>query len=127
MAKKPPDPNKPFFIFDTYGDWLATKIGDYIYSSRGDYIGYVDDGEVYKRDGEWVGRLSKDGRILRKRTERRRDFHPNPPKNPGKPEKLPPRAPLPPMMAELDYSTIDVLDEDPDTFKRISDLRPDMD
>ncbi|NDJ76574.1 MAG: hypothetical protein GYB65_09980 [Chloroflexi bacterium] len=124
MAK---DPNKPYFIFDTYGDWQATKIGNHIYSSRGDYIGFVEGEDVYKRDGEWVGRLSKDGRILRKRTERRRDFHPNPPAKPEKPEKMPPRAPLPPMMAELNYSVIDVLDEDPDTFKRISDLRPDMD
>ena len=31
------------------------------------------------------------------------------------------------MMAELNYSVIDVLDEDPDIFKRISDLRPDLD
>jgi hypothetical protein len=30
-------------------------------------------------------------------------------------------------MAELNYSIIDVLEEDPEIFKRISDLRPDMD
>jgi hypothetical protein len=123
----PKDPNKPFFIFDTRGDWYATKIGEFIYGTRGDYIGFMEGEEVYKRDGEWLGRLSKDGRILRKRTVRRRDLHPNPPPTPPKPDKLPPRAPLPPMMAELDFSTVDVLDEDPDIFKRISDLKPDMD
>jgi hypothetical protein len=128
MTQKPPaDPNKPVFIFDTHGDWQATKIGDFIYSSRGEYIGYIENTDVYKGDGEWVGRLSKDGRILRKRTERRRELHPNPPPKPPKPEKMPGRAPLPPMMAELDYGTVDVLDEDPEVFKRISDLRPDMD
>ncbi len=127
MAKKPADPNRPVFIFDTRGDWYATRVGDFIFSPRGEYVAYVEDGEVYKRDGEWIGRLSKDGRILRKRTERRRELHPNPPPAPSKPENLPPRAPLPPMMAELTYGVIDVLDEDPDTFKRISDLRPDMD
>jgi hypothetical protein len=120
-------PERPTFIFDTYGDWHATKIGDALYSTRGEYIGYVEGQDVYKRDGEWVGRLSRDGRILRKRTERRRGFHPNPPPVPPKPARLPARAPLPPMMAELDYSTIDVLDEEPDIFRRISDLRPDMD
>jgi hypothetical protein len=129
MAPKPPaDPNKPVYIFDTHGDWQATKIGDYLYSSRGEYIGFIENGvDVFKSDGEWVGSLSKDGRILKKRSERRRELHPNPPAKPAKPEKMPGRAPLPPMMAELNYSTIDVLEEDPEIFKRISDLRPDMD
>ncbi len=122
-----PKADKPVFIFDTHGDWHATKIGDFIYASRGDYIAFTEGEDVYKRDGEWIGRLSKDGRILRKRTERRRELHPNPPRSAPKPERLPPRAPLPPMMAELNYSVIDVLDEDPDIFKRISDLRPDLD
>ena len=35
------DPTKPFFIFDTAGDWLATKIGSYIFDGRGDYIGFA--------------------------------------------------------------------------------------
>jgi hypothetical protein len=118
-------PEKPLFIFDTHGDWQATKVGTFIFSSRGEYVGYIEGQDVFKQDGEWIGRLSKDGRILRKRTERRRELHPNPPPKPPKPA-LPPRAPLPPMMAELDFSTIDVLDEDSDIFKRISDLRPDM-
>lgn len=132
MAKKPtkkrgPDPNKPFFIYDTRGDWCATKIANAIYDTRGEYVAFLEDGEVYKRDGEWIGRLSKDGRILRKRTELRRELHENPPPRPEKPERLPARAPLPPMTAELDYSIVDVLDEDPEIFKRISDQRPDMD
>jgi len=121
------DLNKPVFIYDTHGDWQATKIGDALYSTRGEYLGYLEGEEIYKRDGEWVGRLSKDGRILRKRTERRRPLHPSPPPVPPRPERLPPRAPLPPMMAELSYSIVDVLEEEPDIFKRVSDLRPDLD
>ena len=131
MAKKRgkvvSDPNKPFFIYDTRGEWHATKIGMYIFDTRGEYVAYLQGEEVYKRDGEWMGRLSKDGRILRKRTEIRRDLHPHPLSRPERPSNLPPRSPLPPMMAELDFSTVDVLDEDPDSFKRISDQRPDMD
>jgi hypothetical protein len=128
MSQRPAgSPHKPVFIYDTRGDWHATRIGDFIYSTRGEYVAYVENGEVYKSDGEWIGHLSRDGRILRKRSEHRRELHPNPPLKPPKPEKLPPRAPLPPMMAELDFSTMDVLDEDPEIFKRISDLRPDMD
>jgi len=48
------DPNKPVFIFDTYGDWQATKFGDFLFSTRGEYLAYLEDGEVYKRDGEWA-------------------------------------------------------------------------
>lgn len=122
-----PDPNKPYFIFDTRGEWHATKIGIFIYDTRGEYVAFLENEDVYKRDGEWMGRLSKDGRILRKRTELRRDLHPNPLSRPARPNNLPARSPLPPMMAELDFSTVDVLDEDPESFKRISDQRPDMD
>lgn len=127
-SKRPKaDPNKPVFIFDTRGEWHATRIGDAVFDTRGEYVAYIKPDGVYKRDGEWLGRLIKDGRIVRKRTEVRRELEPNPPERPGKPENLPARAPLPPMVAELDFSTIDVLDEDPDIFKRVSDLRPDMD
>jgi hypothetical protein len=123
----PKDPNKPVFIYDTHGDWQATKFGNYLFDTRGEYVGYLQGEDVYKRDGEWIGRLSKDGRILRKRTELRRELQSSPPKEPPRPERLPSRAPLPPMMAELSYSIVDVLEEEPDIFKKISDLRPDMD
>jgi hypothetical protein len=128
MSSKPanPSPDKPVFIFDTHGDWQATRMGQFIFSSRGEYVGYVEGEDVYKQDGEWLGRLSKDGRILRKRSERRTALHPHPPAKPPKPGNLPARAPLPPMMAELTYSIVDVLEEDPDILKRISDLRPDI-
>jgi hypothetical protein len=125
MPDKPAE--KPVFIFDTRGEWYATKLGTYIFSSRGEYVAFVEGEDVYRRDGEWLGRLSKDGRILRKRSERRNELHKNRPPEPAKPEKLPARAPLPPMMAELNYSMVDVLDEDPDIFKKMSELRPDMD
>ncbi|MBN1966246.1 MAG: hypothetical protein JW910_16480 [Anaerolineae bacterium] len=119
--------DKPFFVFDTYGDWQATKIGDYLYDSRGEYIGFCEGEEVYRQDGEWVGKISRDGRILRKRTAGRRQVHENPPARPPKPANLPARAPLAPMPAALTYDMIDVLDEDPDTFKRVSDLKKDLD
>lgn len=124
-AKAPGE--RPTFIYDTHGDWRATKFGDALYDLRGEYIGYLRGEDVFKRDGEWIGRLSKDGRILRKRTERRRELEPNPIPPPPRPERLPSRAPLPPMMAELYFSTIDVLEEYPDIFSRISDMRQDLD
>jgi hypothetical protein len=118
---------KPYFIFDTYGDWHATKLGNHIFDTRGEYIGFLEGEDVYTADGEWVGRLSRDNRIIRKRTEQRRPLHPSPPPRPPKPDDLPARAPLAPMPSELTFDLIDVLEEDPETFKRISDLRKDLD
>ena len=121
-------PDKPEFIYNTSGDWLATAIAQYIFDSRGEYVGFMESRAVYTRDGEWIGDLSKDGRILRKRAGKSKPLHPNPLAKPStKPANLPGRAPLPPQNAEIGYDTIDVLEEDPDVFKRLSDKRADMD
>ncbi len=121
------DPAKPFFIYNTAGDWLATKIGIYLFDTRGDYIGYVlnDTHDVYTTSGEWIGNLYPDGRIVRKRTAGRQPLMKQLPPKPGKPEKLPTRAPLQPIPADLGYDKIDVLEWDEDVFKRLSDLIPD--
>jgi hypothetical protein len=121
------DPEKPFFIFDTAGDWQATKLGDFLFDSRGDYIGFVrgERHDVYTTDGEWVGNIYPDGRIIRKRNYDRPPLLPNLPPKPMKPRNLPGRAPLPPMTGDLGFDKVDVLDWDPDVFKRLSDLRKD--
>ncbi|MBE2268553.1 MAG: hypothetical protein IAE80_10025 [Anaerolinea sp.] len=122
------DPNKPFFIFDTAGDWLATKLGDYIFDGRGDYIGFIrtEKYDVFTKSGEWIGNLYPDGRIIRKRSAQRPPLLPahELPKQPPK-TKIPARSPLPPISGDLGYDKIDVLEWDPDIFKRISDLTPD--
>ncbi len=121
-------PEKPEFVFDTHGDWLATRIERYIFDGRGEYIGFVEGRAVYTRDGEWIGELNKDGRILRKRAGAKRPLNPNRPPLPTlKKSDLPGRAPLPQQMGEISYDTIDVLEEDPEVFKRLSDRRPDLD
>lgn len=122
MARKKRDYN---FVWNTYGDWVATLKDGHLWDPSGLWIGWLEDGEVYKADGEWLGRMSKDFRIIRKRTDRRRDLVAVPPK-PEKPE-LPGRATLPPAFAELSYSEIDVLEEDETIFKKLSEFRKDMD
>jgi hypothetical protein len=121
------DPNKPWFIFDTAGDWLAVKLGSYIFDPRGDYIGFVigENYDVYTASGEWIGYLHSDGRIVRKRSAQRPPLLKSLPPKPPKPANLPGRAPLPPQNAELGFDKIDVLEWDPDIFKRLSDLTPD--
>ncbi len=114
------------FLWNSYGDWIGCLLEGHIWDPGGGWIGWVDaNRDVYKADGEWIGTLSKDGRILKKRTAKRRDLNTNIPRKPAKPD-LPGRAPLPPSFAELSYSEIDVVAEDPDIFKKLSDMRPDM-
>jgi len=120
-------PEKPIFLFNSSGDWGGTVIGGRIFGPRGDYLGFVEGTAVYTKDGEWVGDLAKDGRILRKRSARSRPLHANPPPKPPKPTGLPARAPLPPQTVDVGHDVIDILEEDPDIFKRVSDRRPDMD
>lgn len=120
---------KPIFVYNTGGDWQATVMGNHVFDSRGEYIGFMEGTEraIYTRDGEWIGDLSKDGRILRKRAGKKRPLHANPvPKPKTKPSNLPGRAPLPPQNAEIGYDTIDVLDEEPDVFKKVSERKSDM-
>jgi hypothetical protein len=121
------DPNKPFFIYNTAGEWLATKLGMYIYDTRGDYVAYVltEDHEVYTTSGEWIGNLYPDGRIVRKRTFTRKPLMKELPPKPEKP-KLPARAPLQPNPADLGFDKIDVLEWDEEILKRLSDLIPDQ-
>jgi hypothetical protein len=121
-----PKPQKPQIIWNTYGDWMATRIDTYIWDLTGTWVAWLDGDEVFTTDGEWVGTLSKDSRILRKRAAKRPPLRTDLPPTPEKPQ-LPARAPLPPAFSELTYSVIDVLEEDPDVFKRVSEHRPDMD
>jgi hypothetical protein len=117
---------KPTIIYNTSGDWMATRVGDHIWDTQGNWVAWLDGDAVYTVDGELIGSLSRDNRILRKRTIGRRERRDDIPARPERPE-LPARAPLPPMFSELGYEMVDVLDEDPEILRRTSDLRPDMD
>ena len=115
------DPTKPFFIYDTQGDWHATLISGCLWDARGDYLGFVrgDKHDVYTQYGEWIGYITQDGRIVRRRMEQNLPVLKIKRLKPARPSNLPPRAPLPPLTADLGYNLIDVLDWDPDVFKNI--------
>jgi hypothetical protein len=123
------DPAKPFFIYDSYGDWMATILNGTIFDSRGEYVGFIrgEQHDVYTASGEWIGNILHDGRIVRRRSAPRQPLLKDLPPRPAKPGNLPARAPLPGQTADLGYDRIDVLEEDPDVFKRLSDLTPDVD
>jgi len=101
----------------------------YIYNQVGEWTGWVTPNrEVYSVLGHYIGWLNDDPRILRKRSY---DFS-KPRITPPHPQsriRLPATTPLPPMMAELSFTTIDVLEFEPHRLSTIdsAELRDDMD
>jgi len=116
-------------IYTTRGDVGAYLVFPYLYNKTGEWIGWVTQTrEVYSVLGHYVGWLSDDPRILRKRAQGFSSPRVNPPPRPGR-IQVPVTVPLPSLMSELSYSTIDVLDEEPERLSTVDsdDLREDMD
>ena len=109
-------------IYTTSGDTGGFIIYPYVYNQIGEWIGWVTpDRQVYSVYGRYVGWINKDNRILR----RRADDHLKPDKTPppAPPRFLPPATvPLPPLMAELKYETVDVLEDMPELMPRLDDF-----
>jgi hypothetical protein len=116
-------------IYSTSGDLGAYLLYPYLYNAQGEWVGYVrPNREVYSVLGHYVGKLSNDPRILRKRSY---DFS-KPRLDPPPPQPritVPATVPLAPMMAELSYTMIDVLEDEPERLSTIDfdELREDMD
>lgn len=116
-------------IYTTRGDIGAYLVYPYLYNRAGEWIGWVTEKrDVYSVLGHYVGWLSDDPRILRKRAQ----SYSNPRiQAPTSPERIrvPVTVPLPSLMPELSYSIIDVLDEEPERLSTLDsdDLREDMD
>ena len=116
-------------IYTTSGDLGAYLCYPYLYNQIGEWIGYVTQNrDVYSVLGHYVGMLSNDPRILRKRSY---DFS-MPRQTPPPPQpriRVPATVPLAPMMPELSFSMIDVLEYEPERLSTIDfdELREDMD
>lgn len=116
-------------IYTTRGDIGAILVQPYIFNMSGEWIGWIDNERVvYSVHGHYVGRLTNDPRIIRKREwgyGRERIHTPEPP------ERIRPPAhfPLPPQLPEIPTFMIDVLEEYPELMPSIDfgDLRDDMD
>ncbi|MEK6222008.1 MAG: hypothetical protein N2D54_07140 [Chloroflexota bacterium] len=120
---------RPVPIYTTRGDFQAFMVYPMLFDLSGEWIGYIaPNRDVYSVYGEYVGWLSDDPRILRKRSY---DYGKPKIKPPPAPRKLnsPGSAPLAPLMPELSYDTIDVLQNEPDRLptQDMGDFRPDMD
>lgn len=116
-------------IYTTRGDPEAFLFYPYIVNRVGEWIGWVTPKrEVYSVLGYFVGHLTDEPRILRKRATD--TLHPRlePPPPPGK--LYPPATiPLAPLMRELTHAQIDVLMEESDRLHPldIGEFRQDLD
>jgi hypothetical protein len=116
-------------VYTTKGDAEAFLAYPHLFNRNGDWIGWVTPKrEVYSVLGHYVGTLTNEPRILRKRATNtlKPTLHP-----PLPPRKIYPPAtiPLAPMMAELTHSTIDVLLDEPERLHPLDsgELREDLD
>lgn len=116
-------------VYTSQGDLGAYLLYPYLYNPQGEWIGFVTPKrDVYSVLGNYVGTFTDDRRILRKRSydySKPRLTPPPPPKR----ITVPAMAPLAPLMAELSYTMIDVLLDEPERLSTIDhdELREDMD
>jgi hypothetical protein len=116
-------------IYTSRGDLGAFLLYPYLFNRTGEWIGWVtQDRQVFSVHGHYAGYLDNGPRVLRKASDGfdrpRRQPPPHPPK-----VQLPVTVPLAPMMAELTYGLVDVLEDAPELLPSLDsgELREDMD
>lgn len=116
-------------IYSSRGEADAFLVFPYLFNRSGEWIGWVTpQREVYSVMGYYVGVLTNDPRIVRRRAGNDNKPHLQPPPHPGK-VTTPAVVPLAPLMKELTLSLIDVLAEEPERLHTMDsgELREDMD
>lgn len=115
-------------VYTSQGDAEAFLQYPHLFNRLGEWIGWVTpQREVYSVMGYFVGTLTSDPRIVRKRSEEEKPRQPTP--RPPKRITTPAQVPLAPMMQELTHSLIDVLSEEPERLHTLDsgEMREDMD
>ena len=116
-------------IYSSRGEVEAFLVFPYLFNRSGEWIGWVTaQREVYSVIGAYVGFLTNDPRIVRKRSDNafRPRLKTSPP--PGK-LNTPATIPLAPLMSDLAHSLVDVLVEEPERLHTLDsgELREDLD
>jgi hypothetical protein len=123
------NPSRIIPIYTSKGDAEAFLQYPYLFNRTGEWIGWVTpQREVYSVMGFFVGSITSDSRIVRKRADDADKPRQSAPPNPNR-ISPPAQIPLAPMMKELTHSLIDVLLEEPERLHTLDsgDLREDMD
>lgn len=115
-------------VYSSRGDADAFLVFPYLFNRAGEWIGFVTpQREVFSILGFYVGFLTNDPRIIRKRTgdDKPRIKPPSPPAS----IRISATIPLPKSMSDLPPGMIDVLQDEPDKLhtQDAGELRPDMD
>ena len=123
------DQKKLIPIYNSRGEVGALLSFPYIYNLAGEWIGWVTaQRAVHSVHGHFVGTLTKDPRIVRKR-EIANTVHRLKPPTPPSAIRPPGRFPFAPQLPELGTHMIDVLVDAPYLLPSVDfgDLRDDMD
>lgn len=117
-------------VYTTKGDAEAFLGYPYLFNRNGEWVGVVTSKrEVYSVLGEYVGTLTNDPRIVRKKATSSLVSRIQPPTSPQRKVYPPASIPLAPMMPELNHSVIDVLQDEPERLHTVDggENRQDMD
>lgn len=115
-------------IYSSRGEVDAYLVFPYLFNRSGEWIGLVTpQKEVYSVLGSYVGYLTNDPRIVRKRSEDAVKPRLKMPPSPGR-IPLPATTPLAPLMSDLPQGLVDILVEEPDRLHTVDsgELREDM-
>ena len=116
-------------IYTSRGEAEAFLVFPYIFNRSGEWVGWATPKrEIYSVLGYYVGTLTNDARIVRKRSEDDTKPRLKSPPNPGK-IATPASIPLAPMMSDLTQSFIDVLQDEPERLHALDsgEFRQDID
>jgi hypothetical protein len=116
-------------VYTSNGEAEAFLVYPYLFNRNGEWIGFVTPKRhVYSVLGHYVGYMTNDPRILRKRATSTLKPRLQAPQAPGR-IPLPATVPLAPMMSELTHSLVDVLLDEPDRLHPLDqgELREDVD
>ena len=116
-------------IYSSRGEVEAFLVFPYLFNRNGEWIGCVTaERDVYSVLGHFVGTLTRDPRIVRKRSDDalKPSLRVTPP--PGR-LSIPAHLPLAPLMSDLPHSLVDVLVEEPERLHTVDsgELREDLD
>jgi hypothetical protein len=116
-------------VYSSRGEVEAFLVFPYLFNRSGEWIGWVTvQREVYSVLGAYVGFLTDDPRIVRRRSEgdtRPRLKVSSPPGRLNTPATIP----LAPLLSDLTHSLVDVLVEEPERLHTLDsgELREDID
>jgi hypothetical protein len=115
-------------IFSSRGDAEAFLAYPHLFNRNGEWIGFLTpQRDVYSVIGYYVGMLTSDPRIIRKRSGEDKP-RVKPPQAPAR-IRIPAMTPLPKLMSDLSHENIDVLQDEPERLHTIDagEMREELD